>query len=193
MTGPAATANWYRRPGVRGSASAAAFAAAAVAVVALAAGGAPSVATAASAKAKALKGSGTDPKGDAPTGSVDIVGASAKYAATGSLSFTVTMAGALDFTKANGLVVLLSAGGCGRNLIGAGVDLTDPTVPWAYRFTKKPREIDGQGKAKGSKYSASFRSSELGKQKPAYLQVAIYPPGDNSPDPLDETDCITLR
>jgi hypothetical protein len=165
----------------------------AVLVAALAGAGALTAASPASAKV--LRAKLTDPSGDAARASADLTAATAKYDTTGRLRISITTAAALDLRIGGQLVVTFTGKSCGTDLFGVTADLTDPALPWVYRSRGKAaaaQPVNGSGALSGTTYSATVRTARLASLAPAGVQAAIYPPG-TATDPLDQTDCITLR
>lgn len=154
------------------------------------------VATApAAAHAKTLRAKATDPTGDARTGAVDLTQVTAKYESTGRLRVSISTAAPLDLRAGGQLVVTFAGKSCKADLFGVAADFKDPALPWAYRARGKAasaKPVNGTGTLSGTTYAATFRSAQLAKLKPTYVQAALYPAG-TSADALDQTDCIALR
>lgn len=148
----------------------------------------------AAAQAKAVRGLANDPTGDVGDPRVDIVTVSGRYEPTGAVRVRLTTAKAFSLKAKNELLVTFTSAACEKDLFGVSAVFDDPALPWAYRMRGKAiKTVNGNGTLDGVRYTLTFKSAQLAKLKPLWMQAAIYPAGAKATtDPIDQTDCVPL-
>ena len=143
------------------------------------------------ASATVFSGGGTDPAGDGPSAGQDIVGVDAAYDSAGSVTASMTLAGAPDPMFFYLQVGSLSGGTCGPPFVALGGNTDSTTGVWGLSGDSSSDFAAATVTTVGSKMTITASGARLANGAPNCLTGSLAPKataGNPSPAKVDEVD-----